>query len=121
MDHALPHATGRARTPMLLALVFGIFLVLIGVTASALVAVARPDDTSEDPAEVSLGPLGVIDGITVWAIPGAVIGGPGLLVILWVAIQTGAALAWIPAVRRMRGRDSDRPLARSRPPRAVVP
>jgi len=91
-----------------------------GAPGSAGLAVARPDDTSEDPAEVSLGPLGVIDGITVWAIPGAVIGGPGLLVILWVAIQTGAALAWIPAVRRMRGRDSDRPLARSRPSRGVV-
>lgn len=40
MDHAFRLVTGRARRPMLLALVFGIFLVLIGVTASALVAVA---------------------------------------------------------------------------------
>jgi hypothetical protein len=59
--------------------------------------------------EVSLGPLGVIDGITVWAIPGAIVGGPGLLVILWVIFQTGVALAWIPAVRRMRGSDTGAP------------
>lgn len=59
--------------------------------------------------EVSLGPLGVIDGITVWAIPGAIVGGPGLLVILWVIFQTGVALAWIPAVRRMRGPDESLP------------
>src|SRR5688572_6849118 len=40
MDRARPPRSGRTRRPMLLALVFGIFLVLIGVTASALVAVA---------------------------------------------------------------------------------
>jgi hypothetical protein len=40
MDHALPVVRDRARRPMLLALVFGIFLVLIGVTASALVAIS---------------------------------------------------------------------------------
>jgi diguanylate cyclase (GGDEF)-like protein len=39
MEHARPVSSSRARRPMLLALVFGIFLVLIGVTASALVAV----------------------------------------------------------------------------------
>ena len=60
-------------------------------------------------AGVSLGPLGVIDGITVWAIPGAIVGGPGLLVILWVLAQTGVALAWIPAVRRLRGSDPHSP------------
>jgi hypothetical protein len=58
---------------------------------------------------ISLGPLGVIDGITVWAIPGAIVGGPGLLVILWVLTQAGVTLAWIPAVKRMRGRDDERP------------
>ena len=70
--------------------------------------------------QLSLGPLGVIDGITVWAIPGAIIGGPGLIVILWVMLQTGAAAAWIPAVRRLRGTDSDRSGPRSGRPRAVV-
>lgn len=38
-----------------------------------------------------------------WVVPAAVVGVPGLLVILaWVAAQTGAALIWIPAVRRFR-------------------
>ena len=69
-----------------------------------------PESGAEGSAgEVSLGPLGVIDGIAVWAIPGAIVGGPGLLVILWVIFQTGVALAWIPAVRRMRGSDTGAP------------
>lgn len=49
MDHALPPVTGRARRPMLMALVFGIFLVLIGVTASALVAVASTHHVEHGP------------------------------------------------------------------------
>lgn len=76
----------------------------------AALAVARPEDPGQEAADVSLGPLGVIDGLTVWAIPGVVIGGPGLLVILWVALQAGVAAAWIPAVRRLRGQDADRRL-----------
>lgn len=55
---------------------------------------------------MSLGPLGGIEGLTTWAIPGAVVGGPGLIVILWVLGQTGVAAAWIPAVRRLRGTDA---------------
>lgn len=75
----------------------------------AVLAVARPEEAGDGTPEVSLGPLGVVDGLTVWAIPGAVVGGPGLLVILWVALQAGVAAAWIPAVRRMRGQDVNRP------------
>lgn len=38
-----------------------------------------------------------------WVVPAAVVGVPGLLVIIaWLAAQTGAALIWIPAVRRFR-------------------
>jgi len=72
-----------------------------------VLALATPED---DPAAVavSLGPLGVIDGFGVWGVPGAVVGGPGILVMLWVALQTGVAAAWIPAVRRMRGTDDRR-------------
>jgi len=76
-------------------------------------AVGEPGGSGGSVGEVSLGPLGVIDGITVWAIPGAIVGGPGLLVILWVLLQTGVALAWIPAVRRLRGKDSSGPAALS--------
>lgn len=71
--------------------------------------------------EVSLGPLSVVDGITVWAIPGAIVAGPGLLVILWVLLQTGAVLAWIPAVRRMRGKDGLRVDVATDPRRTVAP
>jgi outer membrane biosynthesis protein TonB len=78
--------------------------------------VAREGAASENGVgSVSLGPLGIIDGLTVWAIPGAVLGGPGLLVILWVALQTGVAAAWIPAVGRLRGRDSGAPFGRAAP------
>ena len=80
---------------------------------TAALAVGRAEGSGEDAGELSLGPLGVIDGVTVWAIPGAVVGGPGLLVILWVALQAGVAAAWIPAVGVMRGRDGRH--ARPRP------
>ena len=40
MSHA------RTRRPMLLALVYGVFLVLVGITASALVAVSSMHITS---------------------------------------------------------------------------
>jgi Bacterial Ig domain len=47
-----------------------------------------------------------------WFIPAAVVGGPGLLVILAIALQLFGALAWLPAVRRHLGgagsRRSDR-------------
>jgi diguanylate cyclase (GGDEF)-like protein/putative nucleotidyltransferase with HDIG domain len=39
MEHARPTANRTARSPRLLVLVFGIFLVLVGITASALVAI----------------------------------------------------------------------------------
>ena len=84
-----------------------------------LLALGEPEGWTGDIREVSLGPLGVIDGITMWAIPIAIVGGPGLLVILWVLIQTGVALAWIPAVKRMRGEDDDRPRTLSARPRTL--
>ncbi len=71
-----------------------------------IIGVARLDATDRATA-VSLGPLGVIDGMGVWVIPGAVVGGPGLLVMLWVVIQSGVAAAWMPAVRRLRGSDDE--------------
>ena len=72
----------------------------------AVLAVGRADPAGAEAAQVSLGPLGVVDGLSVWAIPGAVVSGPGLLVIAWVLVQGGVAAAWLPAVRRMRGGES---------------
>lgn len=58
-----------------------------------------------DPVRLTLGPLGLLGGIDVWAIPGLVVGVPGLLVILFVLLQAAGALAWIPAIRRLRGEE----------------
>jgi hypothetical protein len=44
----------------------------------------------------------VVGGGFEWVVPAAAVGVPGLLVIGWVAAQAGAALLWIPAVRRFR-------------------
>jgi len=54
---------------------------------------------------IDLGSIDLLDGIGEWSIPAAFIGGPGLLVLLWVALQTAGTVAWIPAVRRMRGEE----------------
>jgi hypothetical protein len=45
----------------------------------------------------------MLDGPLVWFVPGAAVGVPGLLVLLFIALQAAGALAWIPAVRRMSG------------------
>ncbi|HEX2141506.1 MAG TPA: hypothetical protein VHK28_04410 [Candidatus Limnocylindria bacterium] len=41
----------------------------------------------------------------IWIVPAVVFGGPGLLVILFMALQLAGALAWLPAVRRLRGEE----------------
>ncbi|MDP9271421.1 MAG: hypothetical protein M3P14_10705 [Chloroflexota bacterium] len=43
-----------------------------------------------------------------WFVPGAVLGVPGLLVLLWVALQLAAGIAWLPAANRLRGNDRRR-------------
>lgn len=47
--------------------------------------------------------FGLLDGELIWFVPGAAVGVPGLLVLLWIALQTVGALAWVPAIRRMGG------------------
>lgn len=54
---------------------------------------------------VALGPLGLLGGIDIWAIPGLIIGLPGLLLSAFILLQAAGALAWIPAIRRL-GSDS---------------
>jgi hypothetical protein len=51
------------------------------------------------------GPLGLLGGLEIWAVPAATMGVSGLLVLIWVALQTGGALIWMPAVRRLRGKE----------------
>lgn len=67
----------------------------------------------ENEIDVGLEVLGLIGDFQVWFVPAAVVGVPGLLVILWVALQAIGALAWIPAVRRLSEEEDPR-LARRR-------
>ena len=52
-----------------------------------------------------LGTVGVdlVGGLGVWTVPAATLGVPGILLIVWVALQAIGALAWIPAVKKLRG------------------
>jgi hypothetical protein len=52
--------------------------------------------------ELGTGNLGVLDGLDVWAVPAATIAGPGLLVLLWILLQSVGAAVWLPAARRLR-------------------
>lgn len=62
-----------------------------------------PEIRFED-VELDLGSqgLGKLGGIEVWAVPAAAIGTPGLLVLVWVLLQSIGAALWIPAARRLR-------------------
>lgn len=66
---------------------------------------------------VGVNALGLLGSPFEWLVPGAFVGGPGLLVLLFVVLQAVGALAWIPAVRRMGDEDDDR--RRKRRPRGV--
>ena len=52
--------------------------------------------------------VGLFSGVEIWAVPAATIAVPGLLVLIWVALQAAGAIAWMPAVRRLQGRDEPR-------------
>lgn len=54
------------------------------------------------PIQLSLGPLGLVGGIDVWAVPGLVVGVPGLLIVVFALLQAIGAMAWVPAIRRLR-------------------
>jgi hypothetical protein len=55
--------------------------------------------------DVSLGPLGTLAALDVWIVPAATFAGPGLVILAWIALQALGVLAWLPAVRRLRGDD----------------
>jgi len=71
------------------------------------------DERRLDLAGASVGLFGRIE---IWAVPAATIALPGLLVLIWVAFQAGGAIAWMPAVRRLQGKDDPRRRARVRTP-----
>lgn len=59
--------------------------------------------------QLGLGTLGLMEVAVVWVVPAATIAGPGLLLLIVVALQATGALAWVPAVRRLRGDDEPMP------------
>jgi hypothetical protein len=55
---------------------------------------------------LQLGGTGGLQLDSLWFVPAAAIGGPGVLVILWMALQVLGGVVWLPAARRVR--DDDR-------------
>ena len=75
-----------------------------GDGAAAPVAVDAPRVAFDEP-QLDLGSMDVdlLAGVEIWSVPAATLGVPGILLLVWVALQAVGALAWIPAVRRLRG------------------
>ena len=63
-----------------------------------------PRDQESGELGVEIGGIDLLGG-PVWAVPAATIAGPGLLVLLWLALQAIGAAAWMPSVRRLRGEE----------------
>jgi hypothetical protein len=57
---------------------------------------------------LGLGDLNLLSGFETWAVPAATVGGVGLLVLLFIGLQAGGTLIWVPAVRRLRGAKTSR-------------
>lgn len=72
--------------------------------------IADPASTADggaaDAVPVGLGTLGLLGSIDIWIVPGLLLGVPGLLVVAFVVLQALGALAWIPAIRRLGGREA---------------
>ena len=80
-----------------------------GGSAGGALTIARGLDDGGASAEVGVDVFGgLLDADFVWTVPAATVAIPGLLVIIWVVLQTIGALAWIPAVRRMSSESADR-------------
>ncbi|MGH2445424.1 MAG: Ig-like domain-containing protein [Candidatus Limnocylindria bacterium] len=77
--------------------------IALGEEPRSNVRLVPPRRAETGAIRVSLGPLGLLGSIDVWSIPGLLVGVPGLLVIGFVLLQAAGALAWIPAIRRLRG------------------
>ncbi len=66
----------------------------------------RPPPEDIEPVQLTLGSLSLLGSIDIWAIPGVILGVPGL-VILFIGLQAAGALAWWPAIRRLRGQEPE--------------
>jgi hypothetical protein len=73
-------------------------------------AASRPElSLNLPPISLGAGTIDLVAGLEIWAVPAAVIGGPGLLFLLWIALQAAGATVWIPAARRLRDDDQSKP------------
>ena len=67
----------------------------------------RPFQLPGDPAQPPVAGLGLGTqiglGVFEWAVPGVILTGPGLLLLILIAAQATGALAWLPIVRRKIG------------------
>lgn len=59
----------------------------------------------EDGVQLDIGAVDVMASVQAYAVPAAAIAVPGIVLLIWLGLQAIGALAWIPAVRRLRGRD----------------
>jgi len=57
--------------------------------------------------QLDIGAVDVMASVQAYAVPAAAIAVPGIILLIWLGLQTIGALAWIPAVRRLRGRDDE--------------
>lgn len=73
--------------------------------SGALLSVGLPSSSG---GSLDLGALGIGASLGLWSVPAAAIGGPGLLVLLWVALQALGGLAWLPGTRWMLGEERRR-------------
>lgn len=66
-----------------------------------------PPPRDIEPIQLTLGSLSLLGSIDVWAIPGVIVGVPGLLVIFFIGLQAVGVLAWLPAIQRLRGKEPE--------------
>jgi hypothetical protein len=72
-------------------------------------AAAPVVDLRDAETSLAIDAIDVMAGVEVYAVPAAAIALPGVVLLIWLGLQTIGALAWIPAVRRLRGGDDPEP------------
>jgi hypothetical protein len=74
-----------------------------GPAAQTRFSIGAPDPSGGNVPVVQ--PVAALLSTPSWFVPAAAIGGPGLLVIVWIGLQIVGATLWIPAIRRLRGEE----------------
>ena len=79
----------------------------VGVTAPTIGRDVPRLDFDPAALDIDFESVGLLSGTTVWLVPTATFAIPAVLLLLFVALQAVGALAWVPAVRRLSGRDDE--------------